>query len=443
MKKTSFGINSKSYTTILLSAGLSTPAFAVNINVAGGWVCNMWMQQTGALGATANFADFNVKSTPSSATQSYSFISGESADYLSRVGGNFNALTANLPFMEPLSFNFPSETFGARFGVDVCIPATDVARDDVLDWTVTLSSVGPLIPPAEGDWFSVATPRVGMNILASNCNKAAGAPMSTASPLLSGKCDIVSTPSAGADVFTFSGQSIVYKFIKMASREMVLRFSVTEQSVQKRPHRLDSGIINFDLVDPPLPPLLVGDLLGKQLFYAPDRDLSVWPGCANFQDSFGLAFAEMNLQGPNGSLDLKWTGKDNDCTQNGTCPNGNIGGNNFSFPVSVFLEDGTPAGPGTPATSRVRNFFAVFDDLQFSGENVLPANGKIEFDTNIDQVYRDSGKAFFSTTVSRLTSVPAQTNPPWRTCRVWFKRDNGFKCSTLPDARLRSICAAM
>lgn len=417
---------------------VSSEALAVNIDVSGGWVCNMWMQQPGVLGAASNNADFNVKATPTSSTMSGGFIAGEVSDYLSSLGKNFNSLIDNLPLMEPLNFNLASENFGARFGVDVCLPALVPTRDDVLEWTVTVSGLGPLIPLAQGDWFSVTTPKVEMQLLASNCNSAVGTPMSTSAPSKTGSCEITNVPAVGADRLNFVGQPLVFKFIKMVSREMVMRISISEQTTGTRPHRLDAGIVNFDFVDPPLPPLLIGDLLGKQLFSAPETNYVDWPGCVDFDASTGIAFSSMNLQGPNSSLDLRWTGRDRDCPSNGGCPDGNVGGNNFDFPVAVYLEDGTLAGPNTSPTAKVRNFLGLFNDQSFSGESFYPANGNIEFNTEIDKVYRDEGKAFFSTTVSR------QTGPStWRSCRVWFKRDNGFDCSTLPTPELQNLCHLM
>lgn len=422
----------------LAGAGVFGEARAINVDIAGGWPCNVWLNQPGVNGAVANFAGFNVKSTPSASSWSSGSVSGEVADYLSNLGKSFNASIGTLPLLEPLGFNLASENFGANFGVDVCIPVINATRDDPVDWEVIVTSIGPLIPPAEGDWFLQTTPKVQMQLLASNCNGAVNSPMTTSNPEKSGSCFIESVPVVGSDSLNFSGQSLTFKFKNMASREMALRFSLAEQSTAKRPWRLDAGAVNIDLIDDPLPPLLVGDLLGKQLFYAPDNDIVAWPGCANFTSASGIAFKTMNLQGPSSSLDLRWTGEDVDCTKQSGCADGNNGGNNFSFPVSVYLEDGSLANSGTPATAKVKNFIGNFSDSSFSGETQFPSDAKIEFLTEFDQVYRDGSKAFFSTTVSRLTG-PGQ----FRSCRVWFKRDNGFSCASLPTPDLQNLCNSM
>ncbi|NBW82996.1 hypothetical protein EBR21_14690, partial [bacterium] len=280
--------------------------------------------------------------------------------------------------------------------------------------------------------------KVQMQLLATNCNGAVNSPMSTANPTKAGSCFIESVPVVGSDSLNFSGQSLKFKFKNMASREMALRFSLEEQSTEKRSWRFDAGTVNIDLIDAPLPPLLVGDLLGKQLFYAPDNDIVAWPGCANFTLASGMAFKTMNLQGPSSSLDLRWTGDDVDCGKQNGCADGNKGGNNFSFPVSVSLENGSLANSATSATAKVKNLVGNFSDNSFSGETQFPSDAKIEFLTEFDQVYRDGSKAFFSTTVSRLTG-PGQ----WRSCRVWFKRDNGFSCASLPTPELKNICNNM
>lgn len=422
----------------LLCASTSLPAFAVNVTITDGWPCNVWLNHPGAVGAVANNARFNVKATPSASVQSSASIHGPVADYLTSIGQSFNSSIANLPLVEPLDFNLASDLFGASFGVDVCIPAINLTRDDVLDWDVTVTSVGALIPPAEGDWFTQTTPKVEMQLLASNCNTAAGTAMSTSTAEKPGSCYIDSVPTAPSDRLNFVGQSLVFKFKNMASREMALRFSFKEQSTALRPHRLDAGVVNIDFIDAPLPPLLIGDLLGKQLFFAPETDLIAWPGCQNFLTSTGMAFDKMNLQGPSSSLDLRWTGEDNDCTKQNGCGDGNVGGKNFTFPVSVYLEDSSLALPGTPPTAKVKNFQGNFNDLSFSGESQYPANGKIEFLTEFDEVYRSSGKAMFSTTVSREVAAGV-----FRNCRVWFKRDNGFDCSSLPSVRLQNLCNNM
>lgn len=422
----------------LFGCAVPVSALAVNLNVTGGWPCNVSMSQPGVAGAVANFADFNFKENPSATTQTRGVIYGEVSDYLSSIGKTFQTLISQLPFLEPLSYNLASDAFGARLGIDVCIPPEDRTRDDVLDWTVTVSSLGPLIPPAEGDWFTVTTPKVEAQVLASNCNTPVDTPMSTTSPIKAGSCAIFESPALGLDRLNFSGQSLTYKFKKIISRDMVVRFSLTEQSKARRPHRLDAGTVLFDFVDPPLPPLTVEDLLGKQLFFAPETDLVAWPGCASFSSVSGLAFAAMNLQGPNSSLDLRWTGEDTDCTKQSGCSDGNKGGKNFSFPVSVYLGDGSLAPANTSPSTKVSRFQSVFNDFSFSGENAFPGDGKIQFDSNVDQVYRSSSKAFFSSTISRWVA-PGQ----WKTCRVWFKRDNGFDCTTLPNAHLREICTSM
>jgi hypothetical protein len=417
---------------------ISPQAWAINLDIAGGWPCNVWMNQTGAVGAVANTARFNVKESPTATVQSTGLIFGELANYLTSIGKSFNSLIANLPLLEPLDFNLASETFGARMGVDVCVPVIAPTRDDPVSWTVNVSSVGALIPPAEGDWFSVTTPKVTLEILASNCNTAYNSPMSTTSPEKADSCIIDSIPAAGADSLNFVGQTLTYKFRQMASREMALRISLQEQSLAPRPHRWDSGTVNIDLIDDPLPPLLIGDLLGKQLFFAPDPDVTQWPGCAHFSSETGLAFSALNLQGPNSNLDLRWTGGDLDCTVQNGCSNGNKGGNNFSFPATVYLEDGSVAQPTTSPSAKVKALESIFNDFAFSGESVFPANGKIQFQAEFDEVYRNSGKALFSTTVSREVAAGAIGS-----CRVWFKRDNGFDCDSLPTIRMQDICKNM
>lgn len=414
---------------------LPCPAWAVNVSIEGGWPCNIWMNHSGALGAAGNLATFNVKDTPSSTASASGFISGAESDYLTKISKSFNSLISTLPLLEPLTFNLGADTFGARLGVDVCIPAIDVTRDDVVDWSVTVSSVGALMPPAEGDWFSLTSPKVGMNLLASNCNTAAGTPMSTSIAEKPLSCFIATAPSAGSDAFTFAGQSLNFTFKHMASREMALRFSLEEQSTAVRPHSLNAGVVSITLTSPDLPPLLVGDLLGKQLFYAPD---SRWPGCADFNNTSGMAFSAMNLQGPESSLNLSWTGEDTDCTKSSGCSDGNVGDKNFGAHVNVYLDDGTLAPPNTSPTAKVKEFMATYLDNDLA----LPHDGSIRFETGVDQVYRSKGKAFFSTTVTRETASGI------RSCRVWFKRDNGFECLSLPlgqdgDTFLRTLCQNM
>ena len=428
-------INYSLFAAVLGLGFCSQNAMAVNITVTKGWPCNVFLRHPGVVDAVGNFVDFNVKATPASGTSAYSFVAGDSVDYLTTLGLTFNSLVANLPLLEPLSFNLKSENFGAKLGVDVCIPPVNVARDEVLDWDVKAFGLGALMPPAEGDWFSQSNPKISMELLASNCNGSVSTPMSTATPTKAGSCYISSTPLPGSDSLSAGGIPVDFGFRLMASRQAVLRFTVEERNLTRRRQLWDAGVIQIELEDPPLPPVLVGDLLGKQLFFAADTDLIAWPGCKNFKIKSGIAFDNMNLQGPNSSLDLRWTGKDTDCNTSGTCADGNKRTNNFSFPVLVYLEDGSLAPPSASPTAKVKSFIGLYDDQVASGENVYPSAGKIAFDATLDEVYRDSTKAFFSTTVSRLVAANQ-----WRECRVWFKRDNGFDCDTLPTSKLRNIC---
>lgn len=431
----------KNYSLFAAVLGLgfcSQSAMAVNITVTKGWPCNVFLKHPGVVDAVGNFVDFNVKATPASGTSTYSFVAGDSVDYLTTLGLTFNSLIANLPLLEPLSFNLKSETFGAKLGVDVCIPPVNTTRDEVLDWEVKALGLGALMPPAEGDWFSQSNPKISMELLASNCNVSVSTPMSTSTPVKAGSCEISSTPLPGSDSLSAGGIPVEFGFKLMASRQAVLRFTVEERNLTRRRHLWDAGVIQLEFQEPELPPLLVGDLLGKQLFFAPDDDFIAWPGCENFKIRSGIAFDDMNLQGPNSSLDLRWTGKDTDCDTAGTCADGNKRTNGFSFPVSVYLEDGSLAPPSASPTAKVKSFIGLYDDQVASGENVYPSAGKIAFDATLDEVYRDSTKAFFSTTVSRLVAANQ-----WRECRVWFKRDNGFDCTSLPTTKLINLCNAM
>jgi hypothetical protein len=424
----------------------SHEAKAVNITINKGWPCNIFVKHLGAGDAAGNSADFNVKATPASPSVNYGFIAGENADYLAGLPMPVNgARVENLPFLEPLNFNLQSGNFGANLGVDVCIPAVDAARDDVIYWTVSAYGLGALMPPAQGDWFAQSNPKISMTLLATNCNDSAASTLSTGNPSKAGFCEITSTPIIGQDVLSVGGLPVEFGFKLMASRQAVLRFTVEEQANTRRPWRLDAGTVQIDLVDPPLPPLLIGDLLDKQLFFIPDN---LWPGyspnldgewagCENFFNKTGMAFQAMDLQGPANRLDLKWKGKDVDCGGNG-CPDGNKdtkGG--FTSPVAVYLEDGSLANDSTPTTSKVKNFLGLYNDAVQSNEDSLayPSDGKIIFDANTDQVYRSASKTFFSTTVSRLIG-PAT----WRHCRVWFKRAASFDCNTLPTDKLRWLC---
>lgn len=424
--------------SIALGFVQSGSAAAVNLNVNRGWPCNVFIEQPGVVDAVGNFVDFNLKSDPQATTSVRSFIAGELADFLSSQSQSFNSTIAQLPFIEPLSFNLKSKNYGARFGVDVCISEIDETREDIVPWAVDAYAIGALLAPAGGNWFSFANPKISMTLRATNCNEAPLSNMSEANPVRPGFCEIDSVPPAGSDALVVGAEPIQFGFKLMANRQAVVRFTVEEQSDSLRRAAWDSGIVQIDLTDPPLPRLTVDDILGKQLFFAPDNDYLLWPGCANFNQSSGIALDELNLQGPNNSLDLRWTGKDNDCPASGVCPNGNVRASQFSSPIQVILEDGTIAPPNASPGLGVAQFFGEFDDLSASGENAYPSQARLLFDSQLDDVYRYSGKSMFSTTISRL--VAPQT---WSSCRVWFKRDNGFNCALLPEARLQNICASM
>ena len=439
----SFLINAMLFSILIL---FNTEAFAVNIIVNKGWPCNIFIKQSGAVDAAGNSADFNVKMTPSAATSSYAFIAGQDADYMAGLPLSFSgARVENLPFIEPLNFNFQSKNFGAQMGIDLCIPAVDASRDDIVSWTVKAYGLGALVPPAQGDWFTQTNPKISMTLLASNCNDTVNSGLSTTAPVKAGFCNLTSTPIVGQDVLSVGGLPVEFAFKLMASRQAVIRFTIDEQSTSKRGWGLDAGVVQIELEDPPLPPLLVGDLLDKQLFFIPDNlwpgyapNLEgEWPGCENFFNKNGIAFQAMDLQGPANRLDLKWKAKDVDCGAN-NCPDGNKDTNGgFSSNVLVYLEDGSLATDQTPTTAKVKNFEGLYNDALQSNETTLayPANGKIYFDATFDEVYRNSAKTFFSTTVSRL--VGPQT---WRHCRVWFKRAASFDCNTLPNPKLRWLC---
>ncbi|MEN9529426.1 MAG: hypothetical protein RI932_1299, partial [Pseudomonadota bacterium] len=271
-------------------AGLAPhSAWAVNITVTKGWPCNVFLQQPGVDDAPGNFADFNVKASPSAPTSTLAFVVGENANYLSSIGLDLNRLVSDLPLLEPLGFYFKSERFGAKFGVDICIPPLNETREDVISWTASVMGLGPLLPPADGDWFSLTSPKVSLELLASNCNGSVGSAMSTSAPQLAGKCEMTSNPLPGADVLSASGIPLNFAFQLVASRQAVLRLTIEEQSTAPRPHAWNAGQIQVEFTDPPLPPLLVGDLLGKQLFFAPETDLGAWPGCTNFSLPTGIA----------------------------------------------------------------------------------------------------------------------------------------------------------
>lgn len=431
-------INHLAAISVLLTAAHSGPAFGVNLTVSKGWPCNVFLQQHAVPDAVGSFADFNVKDSPSAASLVRTFLAGESSDYLVSKLLTFNSRIEELPFLEPLGFYLKSKTYGARFGVDVCVPELNTLREDVVPWTVDVSALGALVAPAGGDWFQSAQPKVSMQLRASNCNDAPLSNMSEAHPVRADFCEIDGTPTSGNDVLSVGGEPIAFSFKLMANRQAVLRFTIEEQSSELRGWNWNSGIVQIDLTDPPLPRLTVEDLLGKQLFFTPENDLLNWPGCSGFTESSSLAFDELKLQGPNNSLELRLTGKDTDCVLAGVCPNGNVRANQFSFPLQVLLEDGSLAAPDASPSLGVSQFSGEFDDLAASGESTYPSHGRIFFDAQQDLVYRFNGKSMFSTTMSRL--VGPQN---WRTCRVWFKRDNGFECSLLPDARLQSLCNSM
>ncbi|MEY4065489.1 MAG: hypothetical protein RIR26_1697 [Pseudomonadota bacterium] len=417
------------WTVLCLGLFTSENAHAGNIIITRGWPCNVFLQQAGVGDASGNFAEFNAKSTPASGTSIFSSISGESAAYLTPQ--QFNSRVENLPLLEPLSFNLKSETFGAKLGVDVCIPAIRETQDDIVTWTVNVYGAGPLLPPADGDWFSQSRPRISMELLASNCGGTVASNMSTANPTTAG-CQITSTPLPEAATLSASGTPVPFTFSLMASRQAVIRFTVEETSTSLRRHHWDAGDVYIEMTDPPLPPLVVGDLLGKMEISKPDMDTTTWPGCIGFESkSTGLAYSGMNLQGPAQNLNLSWTGQDNDCTTGGTCGDGNKRGS-FSAPIAVEL-----VNPSLPMTtsSEVKSFTGLFDDQLVTGESAYPSNGKIIFDATKDEVYHIDGKPFFSTTVSRLVAAGQ-----WRTCRVWFKRDASFKCDLLPTPELISQC---
>jgi hypothetical protein len=444
--------NQKFYTLSLAAIAcavlcIHTPqALAVNITINKGWPCNVFLNHSGATDAAGNSADFNIKTTPSSPTSNYGFIAGANVDYLASIPLLYSgARVENLPLLEPLNFNLQSQNFGAQIGVDVCIPAVDPTRDDVINWTVKAYGLGALIPPPQGDWFAQSNPKISMALLATNCNSDVSSGLSTSNPFKTGNCEVTSIPIAGQDVLSVGGLPVEFGFILMASRQAVLRLTVEEQSSSRRGWGLDAGVVQVELVDPPLPPLLIGDLLDKQLFFIPDN---LWPGympnlegewagCENFFNKSGIAFQAMDLQGPANRLELKWKGKDVDCGGN-NCPDGNKDTNGgFTSPVMVYLEDGSLATDQTPTTAKVKNFIGLYDDAVQSGESTLayPSNGKIVFDAQFDEVYRNSSKTFFSTTISRLVGPDT-----WRQCRVWFKRAESFDCTTLPTDKLRWLC---
>ena len=422
--------------------GHEEQALAVNINVSNGWPCNVFLQHLGDSDALGNTADFNAKETPLGGTMSYSFITGEDASYIP-ITSFHEARIENLPVLEPLNFNLRSENFGAKVGVDVCIPAVSTTRDDVLTWTIKAYGVGGLLPPDRGDWFLQSNPKIAMTFLASNCNRTLDSNMvtstSSTTPVKVGSCEI--TPFTGNDLLSVFGPAVQYEFKLMASRQAVLRFTVSEQSITRRGVGLDSGVVQIELSPSDLPPLLLGDLLQKQLFFKPD-DLQ--PGCDNFLNRNGIAFDKMDLQGAENRLVLNWKGVDNDdvCTGAiGPCVVGDNKGGPFSVPVSVILEGGVPLGIDASANQKVESFAAVYVDQAESQESVFPRNGRIDFNFLVDKVYRDpvSNTTFFSTTVSRET-----IENEWRTCRVWFKRSPSFNCNSLPEEptipNLKSLC---
>ena len=423
---------------VALALAESGSAHAVNLVIDKGWPCNVFLEQTGAVDAVGNFADFNLKNNPQATSAVRNFVAGENADFLASLSQSFNARVESLPFIEPLSFNLKSKNYGAKFGVDVCIPELDATREDIVAWTVDATALGALMAPAGGDWFQFAQPKISMNLMATNCNASPLSDMSESDAVRPGFCEIDGVPLAGEDALMVGNEPVAFSFKLMANRQAVVRFTVEEQSNELRRINWDAGLVQIDLTDPSLPRLVVEDLLGKQLFFAPESDLLLWPGCASFNQTSGLGLDELKLQGPNNSLDLSWTGKDTDCPSSGVCPNGNVRTNNFSFPIQVTLEDGSPAAPNTSANLGVAQFSGEYDDTAASGESSYPSSARIAFDAELDDVYRYDGKTMFSTTVSRLVGPQ-----DWRSCRVWFKRDNGFNCALLPEARLQSICASM
>lgn len=413
-------------------------AFPININVSRGWPCNVFVEHSGAVDSVGNFADFFVKSSPDADTSVRTFVAGESVDYVSSVSKSFNTVISDLPFLEPLGFYLKSKQLGARFGVDVCIPEKNTAREDVVPWTVDVSALGVLAAVGGGDWFNQTRPRVSMSLHATNCQTPVSTAMSQAHPVLPDACEVDGTPLPGSDILSVGATPLQFSFKLMANRQAVVRLSIEETNTGERRSAWDAGRIHVDFTDPPLPNLTVDDLLGKHLFFAPDNDIVQWPGCFGFFSASGFGLSDLKLQGPNNSLDLRWTGKDADCSLPSGCSDGNVRSNNFSSTVEIFLDNGQIATPQSSPLLGVRSFETLYDDLVGSGEDVFPSHARLFFDAQNDNVYRIGNKTMFSATLARLTGPQS-----WRECRIWFKRDNGFNCALLPEARLRDICTSM
>lgn len=417
---------------------LGQPAFAININVSRGWPCNVFIEHAGVVDSVGNFADFYVKSAPDAADPVRTFIAGETADYLSSLPKSFNTVIPDLPFLEPLGFYLKSKQLGARLGVDVCIPEINTGREDIVPWTVDVSALGVLAAVGGGDWFNQTNPRVSMSLYATNCNTPVNSPMSQSHAVRPDACEVDGTPLPGSDILSVGASPLQFSFKLMANRQAVVRLAIEETNTGERRSAWDAGRVHIDFTDPPLPNLTVGDLLGKHLFFAPDNDTQEWPGCFGFFQTTGFALNGLNLQGPNNSLDLRWTGKDVDCSLPSGCPDGNKGTNNFTSPVEIVLDDGQLATSQSSPLLGVRSFESQYDDLVASGEDVFPSHARLIFNAQNDAVYRFDNKTMFSATLRRLNGP--QT---WKECRIWFKRDNGFNCALLPEPRLRDICTSM
>lgn len=418
----------------------------VDFVISKGHPCNVWQSQLNVAGAEDNFVRFKVKDA--FGVFENKTLLGSSVDYLSTLlpPQTFETFISNLPVIQPLDFNLGSSFLGAKFGVDVCIPALDSSRSDVADWTVTISRDGPLLFPVEGDWFQQAQPLVNFNLLASNCSTGIGAIMSTSGHIVPGSCEVTTTYPSGTNTLISPLDTLTYNFKLLANRAAVFRLSLQEQfNSTQRLHRLEAGDLNV-VFSANLPPLRLGDLLEKQLFWAVDPTYTVYgqqSSCTQleFESSTGLAFDKMNLQGAQNSLALEWTGDDNDCSSGGTCNGGNKGKKNFRTGLSVLLANGQLAGPGASPSDPVKSFSGFYEDMLRSGESNFPSDGEVAFDFSVDSVYRDSSSIFFSTTISRLTGA----GPTWRRCRVWFKRSQSFNCDSLPSTMpsLITLCKNM
>lgn len=395
------------------SSALCNLAAAQEFVTDDGYPCNVFLNQPGVDDAAGNYADFIVN--PDLPTQVTSFIAGEVAEYLTVGFAGKNV--SQFSILKPIGFYLRSTQIGAKFGVDVCIPPLSLTSADVLDWNVTVSP-SVVLNPSPDDWFTQTSPKISIEMLASNCGSAAGTAMALGP---AGSCNVFGTSSINLQVPAPVPVSPQFKFKLVANREAVIRFTIEEQSgvtLRSRRNNLDAGQIRIEMIDPPIP--LTIDDLNKLENFSPDPTYTECfpqgPTTQNRLNNFNnfVYFDGIKLQGPSGGTRLDWLGKDVDDLSP-------ISGNKsspFSIPINIIYQNGT-------------NNVISFEKIYLDNDGNTPGNGTIKYDYTIDKVYRDlSNNVFASATVSRDVSGIVHQ------CRVWFKRSQGMKCSELPDIPL-------